>query len=252
MGPHISGDARDQTRQVLDSIRRIVQLLRESSHEAEARGLTGAQLFVLRTAADSPGLSVGALAERTRTHQSSVSVVVARLVEQGLLERTRPLTTAGGRKSGSRPTACIASGALRPPRRNGSWLPSTRCRRQAAAGSRRCSTRSCRNWPSATRTPRCSSRTQRNGRGKRGSPMSDAHRGPVAALDHLGDFTTSTRVLPIAALAAVIGVVAAYVAAGLLALIGFFTNLFFFQRAGDRARFAGGPSPRSVRHRWCR
>jgi H+/Cl- antiporter ClcA len=62
--------------------------------------------------------------------------------------------------------------------------------------------------------------------------MSDAHRGPVAALDHLGDFTTSTRVLPIAALAAVIGVVAAYVAAGLLALIGFFTNLFFFQRAG--------------------
>ena len=62
--------------------------------------------------------------------------------------------------------------------------------------------------------------------------MSDAHRGPVAALDHLGDFTTTTRVLPIAALAAVIGVVAAYVAAGLLALIGFFTNLFFFQRAG--------------------
>ena len=61
--------------------------------------------------------------------------------------------------------------------------------------------------------------------------MSERARGPVAALDHLGDFTTSARVLPIAALAAVIGVVAAYVAAGLLALIGFFTNLFFFQRA---------------------
>ena len=61
--------------------------------------------------------------------------------------------------------------------------------------------------------------------------MSEPARGPVAALDHLGDFTTSVRVLPIAALAAVIGVVAAYVAAGLLALIGFFTNLFFFQRA---------------------
>ena len=51
--------------------------------------------------------------------------------------------------------------------------------------------------------------------------MSEPARGPVAALDHLGDFTTSVRVLPIAALAAVIGVVAAYVAAGLLALIGF-------------------------------
>ena len=90
MGSHISseGDVRDPTRRILDSIRRIVQLLRESSHEAEALGLSGAQLFVLRTAADWPGLSVGALAERTRTHQSSVSVVVARLVEQGLLERT--------------------------------------------------------------------------------------------------------------------------------------------------------------------
>jgi H+/Cl- antiporter ClcA len=49
-------------------------------------------------------------------------------------------------------------------------------------------------------------------------------------LDHLGDFTTTARVLPIAALAIVIGVFSAYVAAGLLKLIGLFTNLFFFQR----------------------
>jgi CIC family chloride channel protein len=47
---------------------------------------------------------------------------------------------------------------------------------------------------------------------------------------HLGDFTTTTRVLPIAGLAILIGVFAAYVAAGLLRLINFFTNLFFFQR----------------------
>jgi hypothetical protein len=64
--------------------------------------------------------------------------------------------------------------------------------------------------------------------------MSERARGPVAALDHLGDFSTSTRVLPIAALAAVIGVFAAYLAAGLLALIGYFTNLFFFQRPPQR------------------
>src|SRR5262245_58831211 len=50
------------------------------------------------------------------------------------------------------------------------------------------------------------------------------------SLDHLGDFTTTARVMPLAALALVIGVAAAYVAAALLALIGFFTNLFFFQR----------------------
>ena len=50
------------------------------------------------------------------------------------------------------------------------------------------------------------------------------------ALEHLGDFTTTTRVLPIAGLAVVIGVFAAYVALALLRLISFFTNLFFFQR----------------------
>jgi H+/Cl- antiporter ClcA/predicted transcriptional regulator len=46
----------------------------------------------------------------------------------------------------------------------------------------------------------------------------------------LGDFTTTPRVLAISALAVPIGVVAAFVAAALLALIAFFTNLFFFQR----------------------
>jgi DNA-binding MarR family transcriptional regulator len=88
MGSHISGPAAGQSRRVLDSIRRIVQILRESSREAEKRGLSGPQLFILRTLAETPGLSLNQLAERTRTHQSSVSVVVARLVEQGLVARS--------------------------------------------------------------------------------------------------------------------------------------------------------------------
>jgi H+/Cl- antiporter ClcA/CBS domain-containing protein len=46
----------------------------------------------------------------------------------------------------------------------------------------------------------------------------------------LGDFTTSARTLPIAALAVAVGALAAYVAAALLALITFFTNVFFYQR----------------------
>ena len=54
----------------------------------------------------------------------------------------------------------------------------------------------------------------------------------AAALDHLGDFTATIRIIPIGALAVVIGAFAAFVAAGLLKLIGFFTNLFFFQRLG--------------------
>jgi H+/Cl- antiporter ClcA len=57
--------------------------------------------------------------------------------------------------------------------------------------------------------------------------------GPSAtgdALDHLGDFTLTPRVILIAALATGIGAVGAVIAAALLRLIGFFTNLFFFQR----------------------
>lgn len=46
----------------------------------------------------------------------------------------------------------------------------------------------------------------------------------------LGDFTTSWRVLPIAALAICIGIISAFIALALLKLIGLFTNLFFFQR----------------------
>ena len=46
----------------------------------------------------------------------------------------------------------------------------------------------------------------------------------------LGDFTTTWRVLPLSALALVIGVLSAFVALALLRLIGLFTNLFFYQR----------------------
>lgn len=53
----------------------------------------------------------------------------------------------------------------------------------------------------------------------------------IPPLETLGDFTTTWRVLPISGLAIVIGVVSAYVALGLLRLIGFFTNLFFYGRA---------------------
>jgi H+/Cl- antiporter ClcA/CBS domain-containing protein len=50
------------------------------------------------------------------------------------------------------------------------------------------------------------------------------------ASSKLGDFTVTPRTIPISLLAIAIGVVSAYVALGLLKLIGLFTNLFFFQR----------------------
>jgi chloride channel protein, CIC family len=46
----------------------------------------------------------------------------------------------------------------------------------------------------------------------------------------LGDFTTTTRVLPISLLATGVGVLCAYVAWALLRLIGLFTNLFYYGR----------------------
>ena len=74
---------------VLDHLRRIVRALRESSRAAQSDlGLSGAQLFVLRSLAGSRASSVNELAACTRTHQSTVSVVVKRLVERGLVRRS--------------------------------------------------------------------------------------------------------------------------------------------------------------------
>ncbi|HLK50509.1 MAG TPA: chloride channel protein [Bryobacteraceae bacterium] len=59
------------------------------------------------------------------------------------------------------------------------------------------------------------------------------HHPPKTGMEALGDFTTSSRVIGISFLAIGIGIVSAYVALALLRLIGFFTNLFFYQRGGS-------------------
>ena len=75
--------------EVVDCIRAIVRELRVSSRDAEQRlGIHGAQLYALQQLADGPAHSLAELAERTRTDSSSVSVVVSRLVERGLVKRT--------------------------------------------------------------------------------------------------------------------------------------------------------------------
>jgi len=73
---------------VLDSLRLIVRDLRLSAREAErVARITGAQLFVLQQLQDGGTLSLGELAERTMTDQSSVSVVVKKLVSAKLVAR---------------------------------------------------------------------------------------------------------------------------------------------------------------------
>lgn len=78
------------SQRILDSIRRLVRLLRLADRAAQNElGLSGAQLFVLQELGKTPSLSLNELAERTRTDQSSVSVVVTRLVDAGLVTRER-------------------------------------------------------------------------------------------------------------------------------------------------------------------
>src|SRR3954465_5527311 len=85
------------TRAVLDAVRTIVRALRESSRQAErAGGMSGAQLFVLQRLAGAAPLSLNELAQRTHTHQSSVSVVVTKLARRGLVARAR--AAADGRR----------------------------------------------------------------------------------------------------------------------------------------------------------
>lgn len=73
---------------VLDALRRITQAIRLSSSVVQdTLGITGAQLFVLQQLAEAPGASLRELADRTLTDQSSVSVVVSRLVDAGRVTR---------------------------------------------------------------------------------------------------------------------------------------------------------------------
>lgn len=99
---------------ILDGLRRLVRELRTSSQAAERTAdLSGAQLFVLRALVREPGLGINALAERTRTHQSSVSVVAAKLVRRGLVRRERSREDA--RRLVLVPTAAGAALAARGP-----------------------------------------------------------------------------------------------------------------------------------------
>ena len=74
----------------MDALRRIVRSLRFADAVSEAvLGVTAAQLFVLRELAKSEPLTIGELAVRTATAQSTVSEVAARLASKELIVRQR-------------------------------------------------------------------------------------------------------------------------------------------------------------------
>jgi DNA-binding MarR family transcriptional regulator len=85
-----SADLISAMESTMNGVRSIVRALRMNTREIEAKiGMSLAQLFVLQTLAERPAGSLNEIAARTATHQSSVSVVVRRLVEKGYVSRTR-------------------------------------------------------------------------------------------------------------------------------------------------------------------
>jgi len=74
---------------VVDAIRAIIQSLRISGRAVEQQlGISSAQLYILQELAERPAQSINDLAYNTFTHQSSVSMVVSRLVDHDLVRRS--------------------------------------------------------------------------------------------------------------------------------------------------------------------
>jgi DNA-binding MarR family transcriptional regulator len=78
-----------ELRAALDGIRQLVQALRAGAREGARTGLSSAQLFALQQIAEHPGASINDVAALTFTHQSSVSVVIQRLVLRRLVRKVR-------------------------------------------------------------------------------------------------------------------------------------------------------------------
>src|SRR5947209_18306834 len=86
-------DAADAPRpdvaQTMNALRTIVRALRVETRAIERQlGISLAQLWVLQLLSERAAQSLNELAAATVTHQSSVSVVVGRLVDAGFATRT--------------------------------------------------------------------------------------------------------------------------------------------------------------------
>jgi DNA-binding MarR family transcriptional regulator len=75
---------------IVVGLRRIVRALEVYSQEVRrSYGLTGPQLWALKTLARSGPLTIGELAGQLIVHQSSTSLLVRRLERRGLVRRAR-------------------------------------------------------------------------------------------------------------------------------------------------------------------
>jgi DNA-binding MarR family transcriptional regulator len=101
----------------VDSLRRILRALRIAARETLATaGVSAAQLFVLNALVDGEAASLSDLAERTMTDRTSVTAVVDRLVQGGLV--TKGTSQEDRRRASIRITPkgrTVLRGAPRPP-----------------------------------------------------------------------------------------------------------------------------------------
>jgi len=82
----------DDASAIVQGLRRIVKALALYSQEVRrAYGLTGSQLWAIKTLQRLGPMTAGQLADELAIHQSSVSTLVDRLEERGLARRVRSL-----------------------------------------------------------------------------------------------------------------------------------------------------------------
>lgn len=83
-------DAAEDAKAILNRVRRLVKALRAFDKEAQSRfGLGAAQMFILHVLHGADDISLNELAERTATDQSSASLAVGKLVDEGYVRRTQ-------------------------------------------------------------------------------------------------------------------------------------------------------------------
>ena len=101
---------------VVGGLRRVVRALEIYSRDVQQRfGLTGPQLWAVKTQQRAGALPVSGLADALAVHQTSASILVARLEQRGLVRRARSpadrrvvllsLTAAGERLAARAPEA---------------------------------------------------------------------------------------------------------------------------------------------------
>lgn len=84
------GKRSETVAEIIDNLRRVFQVVNEQSKKAEhATGLTGPQLWAIKTIAQDAPIMVSELARRMYLHPATVVGILDRLEKQGLVARIR-------------------------------------------------------------------------------------------------------------------------------------------------------------------